>query len=179
MASAHGFQPFLRRCVVTVWFQWLFSYDPLEGSMKRKKFMLDSIAKISDRSTWNPHTSFCQCAVWGECRLQHHTEKFLFFFFLKTFFLRFSSSKTYTVNEFNYFLSDFCPTVLKVKRIKDCDSIIYPLFSCGGLTRTDDLWVMSPTSYQLLHSAMLCFDYGCKGTAFFLISKLFLHLFLK
>ena len=26
--------------------------------------------------------------------------------------------------------------------------------SCGGLTRTDDLWVMSPTSYQLLHSAM-------------------------
>ncbi len=50
---------------------------------------------------------------------------------------------------------------------------------CGGLTRTDDLWVMSPTSYQLLHSAMLCFDYGCKGTAFFLISKLFLHLFLK
>ena len=26
---------------------------------------------------------------------------------------------------------------------------------CGGLTRTDDLWVMSPTSYQLLHSAML------------------------
>ncbi len=52
-------------------------------------------------------------------------------------------------------------------------------FCCGGLTRTDDLWVMSPTSYQLLHSAMLCFDYGCKGTAFFLISKLFLHLFLK
>ena len=86
---------------------------------------------------------------------------------------------TLTLNEFNYFLSDFCPTVLKVKRIKDCDSIIYPLFSCGGLTRTDDLWVMSPTSYQLLHSAMLCFDYGCKGTAFFLISKLFLHLFLK
>ena len=31
------------------------------------------------------------------------------------------------------------------------------LGSCGGLTRTDDLWVMSPTSYQLLHSAMLFF----------------------
>lgn len=30
--------------------------------------------------------------------------KFLFFFFLKTFFIRFSSSKTYTVNEFNYFV---------------------------------------------------------------------------
>ena len=31
------------------------------------------------------------------------------------------------------------------------------LTSCGGLTRTDDLWVMSPTSYQLLHSAMFTF----------------------
>ena len=28
-------------------------------------------------------------------------------------------------------------------------------FCCGGLTRTDDLWVMSPTSCQLLHSAIL------------------------
>ncbi len=27
---------------------------------------------------------------------------------------------------------------------------------CGGKTRTYDLWVMSPTSYQLLHSA-ICF----------------------
>jgi hypothetical protein len=27
--------------------------------------------------------------------------------------------------------------------------------SCGGSTRTNDLWVMSPTSYQLLHSAIL------------------------
>ena len=34
----------------------------------------------------------------------------------------------------------------------DCISF---LASCGGLTRTDDLWVMSPTSYQLLHSAIL------------------------
>ena len=32
-----------------------------------------------------------------------------------------------------------------------------PISSCGGLTRTDDLWVMSPTSYQLLHSAMFIF----------------------
>ena len=52
-------------------------------------------------------------------------------------------------------------------------------YSCGDPTRTNDLWVMSPTSYQLLHSAMLCFDYGCKGTAFFLISKLFLPFFLE
>ena len=99
------------------------------------------------------------------------------FSFWKHFFIRFSSSKTYTVNEFNYFLSDFCPTVLKVKRIKDCDSIIYPLFSCGGLTRTDDLWVMSPTSYQLLHSAMFC---ECKGTAFIWTTKYFgIYFFIK
>ena len=38
------------------------------------------------------------------------------------------------------------------------------LFSCGDPTRTNDLWVMSPTSYQLLHSAMFN---ECKGTAFF------------
>jgi hypothetical protein len=28
------------------------------------------------------------------------------------------------------------------------------LLSSGGQTRTDGLWVMSPTSYQLLHPAM-------------------------
>ncbi len=28
------------------------------------------------------------------------------------------------------------------------------LCSSGGRTRTDDLWVMSPTSYQLLHPAV-------------------------
>ena len=49
--------------------------------------------------------------------------------------------------------------------------------SCGGLTRTDDLWVMSPTSYQLLHSAMLFFDFECKGTAFFYICKFFGEIF--
>ena len=46
------------------------------------------------------------------------------------------------------------------------------LFSCGGLTRTDDLWVMSPTSYQLLHSAMFLFC-ECKGTAFIWTTKYF------
>ena len=30
--------------------------------------------------------------------------------------------------------------------------------SCGGLTRTSDLQVMSLASYQLLHSAMLNFE---------------------
>ena len=42
------------------------------------------------------------------------------------------------------------------------------LFSCGDPTRTNDLWVMSATSYQLLHSAMFN---GCKGTAFCGINK--------
>ena len=51
------------------------------------------------------------------------------------------------------------------------------LFLPAGLTRTDDLWVMSPTSYQLLHSAMLCFDYECKGTTFFFNSKYFSSIF--
>ena len=37
------------------------------------------------------------------------------------------------------------------------------LISCGGLTRTDDLWVMSPTSYQLLHSAMFRLLVSCGG----------------
>ena len=31
------------------------------------------------------------------------------------------------------------------------------IIGCGGRTRTYDLWVMSPTSCQLLHSAMLFF----------------------
>ena len=51
--------------------------------------------------------------------------------------------------------------------------------SCGGLTRTDDLWVMSPTSYQLLHSAMLFLDFECKGTAFFYMCKLLGNIFSK
>ena len=41
----------------------------------------------------------------------------------------------------------------KIKK-KRSDRLLFEI-SCGGLTRTDDLWVMSPTSYQLLHSAML------------------------
>lgn len=97
------------------------------------------------------------------------------FSFWKHFFIRFSSSKTYTVNEFNYFLSDFCPTVLKVKRIKDCDSIIYPLFSCGGLTRTDDLWVMSPTSYHCSTPRCSCdhFWFRVQRYDLFLIKQIF------
>ncbi len=34
------------------------------------------------------------------------------------------------------------------------------LLSSGGQTRTDDLRVMSPTSYQLLHPAIYRFDFG-------------------
>ena len=51
--------------------------------------------------------------------------------------------------------------------IKEKEKHLFLLFSCGGLTRTDDLWVMSPTSYQLLHSAMLFPYCECKGTVFY------------
>jgi hypothetical protein len=50
-------------------------------------------------------------------------------------------------------------------------------FLCsGGPTRTDDLRVMSPTSYQLLHPALLFFDTpfvfrGANIHAFFLVSS--------
>ena len=50
--------------------------------------------------------------------------------------------------------------------IKKAEVILLLSPSCGGLTRTDDLWVMSPTSYQLLHSAMFISQMRCKGTAF-------------
>ncbi len=44
---------------------------------------------------------------------------------------------------------------LPTRKNKKENQFLDSLFSsCGGLTRTDDLWVMSPTSYQLLHSAM-------------------------
>ncbi len=33
--------------------------------------------------------------------------------------------------------------------------------SSGGQTRTDDLWVMSPTSYQLLHPAIYFLEIIC------------------
>ena len=39
--------------------------------------------------------------------------------------------------------------------------------SSGERTRTSDLRVMSPTSYQLLYSAVL----DCKGSYYFLICK--------
>ena len=47
-------------------------------------------------------------------------------------------------------------------------SSFFVFLCCGGLTRTDDLWVMSPTSCQLLHSAcsQLIFELRCKGMAF-------------
>ena len=32
--------------------------------------------------------------------------------------------------------------------------VVCSVFSSGGPTRTSDLWVMSPTSYQLLYPAM-------------------------
>ena len=53
-------------------------------------------------------------------------------------------------------------------------------FCCGGLTRTDDLWVMSPTSYQLLHSAIYTLSQiRCKGTASFLKKQIFYAIFFQ
>ncbi len=63
------------------------------------------------------------------------------------------------------------------KKIKVA-SITYDFLSCGDQTRTDDLWVMSPTSYQLLHSAiLLCFN-ECKYTAFSYTTKLLSKVFI-
>ena len=38
---------------------------------------------------------------------------------------------------------------------------------------------MSPTSYQLLHSAMLLFDFGCKGTGSFPKKQMFVLFFFR
>ncbi len=44
------------------------------------------------------------------------------------------------------------------------------LLGCGGLTRTSDLWVMSPTSYHCSTPRSrvnhISCDYGCKGRGF-------------
>ena len=52
----------------------------------------------------------------------------------------------------------------------------YLRFCCGGKTRTYDLWVMSPTSYQLLHSAMFL-NSGAKVRPLFGKSKYSFHFF--
>ena len=55
----------------------------------------------------------------------------------------------------------------------------------NGLPDSSSRWIIVPILFILMiggsfiKSAMLCFDYGCKGTAFFLISKLFPHLWLR
>ena len=62
-------------------------------------------------------------------------------------------------------------TYIPTERNKKGEAIASPL-SCGGPIRTNDLWVMSPTSYHC--STPRCFFvYVCKGTAFFYICKLF------
>ena len=60
---------------------------------------------------------------------------------------------------FHYFSANtgFAKTVCYRTQKKREAFLTSPISSCGGLTRTDDLWVMSPTSYQLLHSAMFIF----------------------
>ena len=52
---------------------------------------------------------------------------------------------------------------IECKHVYKKESISIEILSfscCGGKTRTYDLWVMSPTSYQLLHSAMFYFLIG-------------------
>ena len=68
---------------------------------------------------------------------------------------------------FHYFSANtgFAKTVCYRTQKKREAFLTSPISSCGGLTRTDDLWVMSPTSYQLLHSAMLFLICECKGRA--------------
>ena len=51
-------------------------------------------------------------------------------------------------------------------------SIICGVFGGGDRTRTCDLWVMSPTSYQLLHSAIS----RRKGKALLLEIKMFFRI---
>ena len=66
-------------------------------------------------------------------------------------------------------LSDFNKRkIAKPYQIRLCD-----LFSCGDTTRTCDLQVMSLASYQLLHSAMLFLNCGCKGTHLFSNKQIF------
>lgn len=55
--------------------------------------------------------------------------------------------------------------------------LLSAVFGCGGRTRTCDLQVMSLASYQLLHSAMLFLNCGCKGKAFFCYMQIFAWLF--
>ena len=45
-----------------------------------------------------------------------------------------------------------------------------PCFGCGGRTRTCDLRVMSPTSYQLLHTAL---HYPPRGKAKIVLDSFF------
>jgi hypothetical protein len=71
-------------------------------------------------------------------------------------------------------LSEICPTYIELKSASSNMLATCALFCCGGLTRTNDLWVMSPTSYQLLHSAIFC---GCKGSALFSKNQIFLNIY--
>ncbi len=50
-------------------------------------------------------------------------------------------------------LTGFEPAIFCVTGRRD-KPLHYRTNGCGGRIRTNDLWVMSPTSYQLLHSAI-------------------------
>ena len=77
----------------------------------------------------------------------------------------------------SYFLSTLpktgVPEVLELMQIhKKKEKRLLLFLSCGGPIRTNDLWVMSPTSYHC--STPRCFlDFECKGTAFICKTKYF------
>ena len=56
------------------------------------------------------------------------------------------------------FLSPFFCAKISSKKNMNPDKFRIHTIGCGGRTRTSDLWVMSPTSCQLLYPAILnCF----------------------
>ena len=64
---------------------------------------------------------------------------------------------------------EFAPS-LRMKNKQKKEPISRFLLGCGGLTRTSDLWVMSPTSYHCSTPRSrvnhISCDYGCKGRGF-------------
>ena len=58
---------------------------------------------------------------------------------------------------------------IRTKSVK----IWFCISGCGGRTRTFDLRVMSPTSYQLLHPAILTLQTGSTALCLYIIALFF------
>ena len=103
-----------------------------------------------------------------------------------TFFHFFFGGGRFMVCFFQKVSPGFVPILIVKKVVSFCITVPYNLFSSGGRTRTYGLRVMSPTSYQLLHSAMYVLPRGvivseldCKSRAYFSIMQILFHLFCK